>query len=549
MIRRLVGGGLALLLAPLMAFTVLSSDCATLQPSLGPVGPAGPVGADSVAVAREVHRVGVALAVSDRVMLAAFETGLVESELRNLPAGHADSAGVFQQRPSQGWGSHQQVTDVTYAANAFFLGAGGNRGAVDYDQAGFEGTAGQLAARVQRPRADLEWKYDARETDARAWIALVGGSGGSMILAGLDSPPSIAPPAAPVLARDGVGAAIPDGPRVARADVPPPGPGRGRVLGPASDRPVPPDVQPVTTAAALAVRALGFDGDLGGRGPRTGPSDHPAGYAIDTMVSPIGTRPDPEQALDGDTIAAFFVANMDALNVRYVIWDNWIHYGDSWERYEHRDERSGAVTGGPRLVTIRHEDHVHVSLNRDGVGTGDIVGVGLGAAGGCGAAPLGAGTSPDGATVIDGYALPAPRDAIAPDRPDRPHHTYPAWDLAVPVGTSAFAVTAGIVIQVNPGGRCGYGLTIDGHDGVRYGYCHATDTLVQLGEQVAAGQLVMRTGGAPGAPGAGSSTGPHLHLQMKRDGALVCPQPLVRALHDADPLPSIAELPTGGCVS
>lgn len=128
-------------------------------------------GGGEAAVARAVYAVGVELGVSDRVLLAAFETGLVESGLRNLPDGHADSAGVFQQRPSQGWGTLAQVTDVRHAARSFYLGAGTNRGAVSYDRAGFAGSAGQLAARVQRPRRDLEWKYDAREADALAVIA------------------------------------------------------------------------------------------------------------------------------------------------------------------------------------------------------------------------------------------------------------------------------------------------------------------------------------------------------------------------------------------
>lgn len=50
----------------------------------------------------------------------ALMTGLDESGLRNLHGGDRDSQGVFQQRPSQGWGSVQQVTDPTYAANKFY---------------------------------------------------------------------------------------------------------------------------------------------------------------------------------------------------------------------------------------------------------------------------------------------------------------------------------------------------------------------------------------------------------------------------------------------
>jgi murein DD-endopeptidase MepM/ murein hydrolase activator NlpD len=43
-----------------------------------------------------------------------------ESGLRNLPGGDRDSVGLFQQRPSQGWGSPQQLQDPAYAAGKFY---------------------------------------------------------------------------------------------------------------------------------------------------------------------------------------------------------------------------------------------------------------------------------------------------------------------------------------------------------------------------------------------------------------------------------------------
>ena len=46
-------------------------------------------------------------------------TGIVESTLLNLDYGDRDSLGVFQQRPSQGWGTPEQVKNVTYATNKF----------------------------------------------------------------------------------------------------------------------------------------------------------------------------------------------------------------------------------------------------------------------------------------------------------------------------------------------------------------------------------------------------------------------------------------------
>lgn len=50
----------------------------------------------------------------------AIQAGMQESHLTNLPGGDRDSAGIFQMRPSQGWGTYQQVTDPTYEINKFY---------------------------------------------------------------------------------------------------------------------------------------------------------------------------------------------------------------------------------------------------------------------------------------------------------------------------------------------------------------------------------------------------------------------------------------------
>src|SRR3954447_12956838 len=43
-----------------------------------------------------------------------------ESKLRNIEYGDRDSLGLFQQRPSQGWGTRKQITNPVYATNAFY---------------------------------------------------------------------------------------------------------------------------------------------------------------------------------------------------------------------------------------------------------------------------------------------------------------------------------------------------------------------------------------------------------------------------------------------
>ncbi len=64
--------------------------------------------------------VGADMGASDRAITIALATAMQESSLRNLDHGDRDSLGLFQQRPSQGWGSEEQVQDRVYASTAFY---------------------------------------------------------------------------------------------------------------------------------------------------------------------------------------------------------------------------------------------------------------------------------------------------------------------------------------------------------------------------------------------------------------------------------------------
>ena len=55
-----------------------------------------------------------------RAATIAIATAMQESKLRNLTVGDRDSLGLFQQRPSQGWGTTEQILDPVYASNAFY---------------------------------------------------------------------------------------------------------------------------------------------------------------------------------------------------------------------------------------------------------------------------------------------------------------------------------------------------------------------------------------------------------------------------------------------
>jgi hypothetical protein len=76
--------------------------------------------ADQKANAAIIYNVGKEKGGSSRDCIIAIMTAMQESGLRNLPGGDRDSAGLFQQRPSQGWGTHAQVTDPRYASGKFF---------------------------------------------------------------------------------------------------------------------------------------------------------------------------------------------------------------------------------------------------------------------------------------------------------------------------------------------------------------------------------------------------------------------------------------------
>lgn len=53
-------------------------------------------------------------------MTIALATALQESALRNIDYGDRDSLGLFQQRPSQGWGTPAQIMDPVYSAGVFY---------------------------------------------------------------------------------------------------------------------------------------------------------------------------------------------------------------------------------------------------------------------------------------------------------------------------------------------------------------------------------------------------------------------------------------------
>jgi hypothetical protein len=240
-------------------------------------------------------------------LAAAFQ----ESGLRNLRGGDRDSAGLFQQRPSQGWGDAEQVRDPVHATNAFYDALA----KVD----GYENLEITVAAQEVQ-RSGFPDAYAAHEADARALAsALTGNSRGafSCRLGGTDAGPTELKPSG----------------LTARADAV-----RRDLLARFPD-------QPLGGFAPGGVST----GHMAG-------SAHYEGRAIDVFVRPIS----PANKTRGWAIAQYLVSQADRLAIKTVIFDDRIwsagsRSGDGWRSYD-PPERSG------NRAILEHRDHVHVDV-------------------------------------------------------------------------------------------------------------------------------------------------------------------------------------------
>ena len=136
---------------------------------------------EQAANAATIAGVGQARGLPARAATIALATAIQESKLRNLRYGHADSQGLFQQRPSQGWGTVEQVTDPVYASNAFY-------DALERVPGWEDGVVTVVAQEVQRSAfpdayADHEW-------EGRVLASVLTGqeAGGTVMGCSLDEP-------------------------------------------------------------------------------------------------------------------------------------------------------------------------------------------------------------------------------------------------------------------------------------------------------------------------------------------------------------------------
>ena len=247
-----------------------------------------------------------------RAASIALATAYQESKLYNIDYGDRDSVGLFQQRPSQGWGSVAQLTDPVFATNAFYDALQKVEG---YDSMEIT-VAAQEVQRSGYPEA-----YADHEKDGRVLASALTGNSRAALWCDV---PGDADEADDTIDETGL---------VPRAAV------------------VRRDLEERFGTLALG----GFEPGGVSSGHMEG-SAHYEGRAIDVFVRPVSD----ENKKRGWALASYLVANADRLDVKTVIFDDRIwragSSGDGWGDY-----RVPSSSRGDRAI-LEHRDHVHVDV-------------------------------------------------------------------------------------------------------------------------------------------------------------------------------------------
>ena len=257
-----------------------------------------------------IAAVSVQRGMPARAATIALATAFQESKLYNLENGDRDSLGIFQQRPSQGWGTREQILNPYYATNAFY-------DALERID-GYETMAVTEAAQEVQ-RSGFPEAYAQHEADARVLASALTGNSPHAFSCTLDD--EVAPAATRL---------------------------NPRGLTPRAD---------VVRRDALAVFG---ELSLGGFAPggvstgHMGGSAHYDGRAVDIFLRPVNAA----NRLRGWAIAQYLVAEADRLSIRTVIFDDRIWQAGSDEGW--RDYDPPERSGDPAI--LEHRDHVHVDV-------------------------------------------------------------------------------------------------------------------------------------------------------------------------------------------
>ncbi|MCX9192606.1 hypothetical protein C3Y87_14520 [Carbonactinospora thermoautotrophica] len=267
---------------------------------------------DQAANAATIAAVGIRRRLPERAVTIALATAMQESKLRNLLYGDRDSVGLFQQRPSQGWGTREEILDPVYAADAFYDAL---LQIPRYQRLPLT----EAAQRVQR--SATPYAYAKHEPAAAALAGALTGRNQQGLTCQLKRGE---------YRREEMGA---------------------NGLTPRAD-----------TVRRMLLREFGRL-SLGGYQPggvhkgHIAGSAHYEGRAIDVMFRPVN----PTQKRRGWAVAQWAVAHAEQLGIATVIYDQKIwtiaRSKEGWRDYRHPD----GPTDDPTLL---HSDHVHIDVVR-----------------------------------------------------------------------------------------------------------------------------------------------------------------------------------------
>ena len=249
-----------------------------------------------------------------RAATIALATAYQESKLRNIEHGDRDSLGLFQQRPSQGWGTPEQVLDPYYSTNAFYDGLLRIDGYADLRVT----EAAQAVQRSGFPEA-----YAEHEADARVLASALTGNSPRAFWCEVDE------------AGDAASTRLDDAGLTRRA---------ARVRR---------DLE-----AAFGPLSLGGFQPGGVTSGHMAGSAHYEGRAIDVFVRPVN----PANRERGWAMAAYLTAQASRLAISTVIFDDRIWRAGSRSDDGWTDYRVPSSSRGDRAI-LEHRDHVHVDVH------------------------------------------------------------------------------------------------------------------------------------------------------------------------------------------
>jgi cell wall-associated NlpC family hydrolase len=188
LVALLASAGLAAAVALVAVGTGITNPALGCSPSAG----AGFAAATRLAVAGQpldpgqianawiIYSTGTGMGLPERAEVVALATAMQESALENLPFGTSDSVGLFQQRPSQGWGTVAQIMNPVYAARAFYQ----RLEQVNGWQSLPVTAAAQAVQRSATPDAYARWQDPATRL-----VALFSGGSGACAIDGANAVP------------------------------------------------------------------------------------------------------------------------------------------------------------------------------------------------------------------------------------------------------------------------------------------------------------------------------------------------------------------------